>query len=207
MDALTILFDSATRVKLLRLFLMNETESFDLPTIKKRCMVRIDETRRVLRGLEKAGFIKQKQWTVSVTTKTGRSRSKKISGWIAVSTFPLREQLKALLIETGMIRAKEVQQRFAGSSHGSIKLLVLSGIFVHNTDHQVDVIIVGDKLDQKRIQSTVQGIEAEIGKELRYTVFTPEEFAYRMNMFDKYLLDIFQSDHERLIEKIPIPNP
>ena len=47
-------------------------------------------------------------------------------------------------------------------------------------------------------------MEAEIGKELRYAVLNTKEFIYRLDMYDKFIRDILDYPHERLIEKIKV---
>jgi hypothetical protein len=48
------------------------------------------------------------------------------------------------------------------------------------------------------------GMEAEIGKELRYAYFSTDEFRYRLSMYDKLIRDILDYPHRVLLDKLGI---
>lgn len=216
MENLAKIFDSSARVKIMRLFLFNPAMPFDTADITKRSKVSSSTARRELKILFKTGFIKKKVFTKEITMKPRKSKSKKKSktkkepvikkkkakGWILNTSFPLVEPLERLLIDAELIKTKDLHKRFKGN--GSIKMLVLSGVFMRDNERSTDMMIVGDKINMKKLESTMKILESEIGKELRYTVFTPKEFGYRMEMYDQHLLDVFESPHERLIDKIGV---
>ena len=129
-------------------------------------------------------------------------KKKKANGWILNKTFPLVKPLETLLLDSELIHTKDLHKRFKDA--GAIKMLILSGIFMKDNERSTDMVIVGDKLDMKKLGRTMGLIESEIGKELRYTVYTPKEFAYRMEMYDQHLLDIFEYPHERVLDKIGV---
>lgn len=235
METLHALFGSTIRVKLLRLFLLNESLAYDIGELSRRIQEKTTDITKELKLLEKAKVIKSKvlprdvevtsKRTVMVTPKpvkdkkgkikkqkpkakvvtTTKTVNKKVPTWALDVSCVLIPSLRTLLIESDFIKTKDIAKKLGKA--GSIKLLVLSGIFVRNANDKVDIVIVGDKLDEKHLKKTVQKIESDVGKELRYSVFSPDEFAYRMNMFDKYLFDVFAAPHEKLIEKMQIPRP
>jgi hypothetical protein len=55
---------------------------------------------------------------------------------------------------------------------------------------------VGDNISQKKFENMVRGLESEMGKELRYSAFTVDEFKYRISMYDKLVCDVFDYNHE-----------
>jgi len=114
--------------------------------------------------------------------------------------FVLNDPLKTLLVDSGLVATKELPARFKKA--GKIKMLVLSGIFVKDDDRKIDILVVGEKINKLKMQSVLSTLESEVGKELRYSLFTPEEFAYRMDMYDQLLLDIFEYPHERLVDTL-----
>jgi hypothetical protein len=66
----------------------------------------------------------------------------------------------------------------------------------------VDLIVVGDRLEEKAIAAAVHMIEAEIGRELRYAAFTTEEFRYRQGVYDRLIRDAFDYRHRVILDKI-----
>ena len=62
MDPLMKLFGSQARVKLLRLFLFNETESYTLGQVAHRAKVSKDAARRELNLLVGIKLLKKKKW-------------------------------------------------------------------------------------------------------------------------------------------------
>lgn len=207
----------------MRLFLFQTGEAYKIADIVTRTQSKTPLVRKELKNLELIEFIKTKEIEpesiLEITTeapepKRGqkKARAKKtrktippVLGYTLNKRFPLVRGLSELLIESNLISTRDMQKYFA--SHTQIKLLVTSGIFVKDTESKSDMIIVGEKIDTKRLDITVKMIESEIGKEIRYTIFTPEEFMYRMNMYDKYLIDILNNPHEKIIEKLEIPKP
>lgn len=214
MENLAKIFDSSARVKIMRLFLFNPKTPYETKDIIERSKVATATTRRELSILFKTGFIKKKAFTQEITMKPLKTKSKKgtaqnssikkktVNGWILNEAFPLVQPLERLLIDADLIKTKDLHKRFDGN--GSIKMLVLSGIFMKDNERSTDMMIVGDKMDMKKIDRTMKILESEIGKELRYTVFTPKEFGYRMEMYDQHLLDVFEYPHERVVDKIGV---
>ena len=217
MELLSKLFGSVLRVKILRLFLFQTGDGFSLNEIVKRTQSKTEPVRKEMAILHKIGFVSEIAFTetteTTVTPKKGdknqkiktKVSEKRVKGYSINRKFQLIGGLNEMLIESHLMTREEVQKYFAPHTH--IKLLVLSGIFVKETNSQADILIVGEKLDQKSLQATIKIIESEVGKEIRYSLFTPEEFAYRINMYDKYILDILSKPHERIVEKMEIPKP
>jgi len=45
-------------------------------------------------------------------------------------------------------------------------------------------------------------LESEVGKEIQYAFMETKEFEYRYQMFDRFVRDIFEKPHEKLINKL-----
>lgn len=224
MQQLAKIFDSSARVKIMRLFLFNDKAPFDIQDIAKRSKVSVPTARKEVKILGDVGFLKKKTFTKEVkltpksktskttkkNTKTSTSakktaqkiQKKKVQGWALNNGFPLADPLKKLLVDSELVKTKELPKRFEAA--GKIKMLVLSGIFMKDDERSVDMVVVGDKIDMRKLQKTMQTIESEVGKELRYSVFTPKEFQYRIEMYDQHLLDIFEYPHERVVDKLKL---
>ncbi|MBU2025759.1 MAG: hypothetical protein ABIC19_02480 [Patescibacteria group bacterium] len=85
---------------------------------------------------------------------------------------------------------------------GKIIYAVLTGIFTENKKAGADLLVVGEELKRGRLKRLVAEIEADIGKEIRYAVLSSQELFYRMEMFDKFIIDINKGPHITLVDKI-----
>jgi len=110
--------------------------------------------------------------------------------------------LKNLLITASLRADESLTKKFAKS--GKLKLLLASGVFLHEWDTRVDLLIVGDELRMDNLEKVVSIIEAEIGKELSYSAFDTEDFQYRLGVHDRLIRDILDSPHTILVDKLGI---
>jgi len=161
--------------------------------------------------IDKLGFLKKKTFTKTIITPSKRkgiepkTRTKRSNGWVLNPKFPFVDPLRKLLIESDLIESSKLVQKFKKA--GRIKLLVLSGIFMHQEDLPIDILVVGEHLSRAKLDKIFRDIESEIGKELRYAIFETDEFKYRLDMFDKLILDVFSNDHERVVNNMEFSIP
>lgn len=202
LDILGKLFDSTIRVKILKFFLLNNHEGFSVEDIAKRLRVKPKLVRDELASLVSSGFIKPKK-VVKIIEGKYKTIKKKYNGYIANKDFSLADPLRNLLVDSGGMHIQDLPARFEGM--GPIKLFVVSGIFLREPNQSMDLMIVGNKLNKKAIDTEIYKLESEIGKELRYAVFEMSEFMYRLNMYDKLVRDMLEYAHVKLISKIDHP--
>jgi len=88
------------------------------------------------------------------------------------------------------------------SKVGNIKLAAISGVFINYNKSKADMIIVGDDIRRAKLKNLMSSLEAEIGREIDFVLMSGEEFKYRLNMVDKFILDFLEGPHEELINKI-----
>lgn len=194
METLAKLFGGQARVRIMRLFLLNNTSNFEIDEIVSRSRVTKANVRKEINVLATMNFIKQK-----VITKEGyRGAKKKVTVWALNPGFQYLKSLREILIDPTLLLQEDLPQRF--KQIGKIKLMIVSGVFIGDSASRADVLIVGDKLKKNILQQVVKGLEAEIGKELDYVVFDTEEFKYRLDMYDKLVCDIIDLPHEKLID-------
>lgn len=176
----------------MRLFIFNPQNVYSVNEIVTTSRISKAQALKEIKILESAGFIKKM-----------RSEEQKVNVYGIDGKFPLIEPLKSLIIDSELIRTKDIAEKFINV--GVIKMLFLSGIFTKNEQRLVDIFIVGDKVDKNKFLKAMMILEAEIGKELRYCLFTPEEYLYRVNMHDSLVLDVMNFPHERIIDKMTSP--
>lgn len=209
MDLAVKLFGNTPRVKVLRLFLANDTTPFNLKTISKRAQVQPTEARREVSLLSKLGIIKPKQFTLETEIPARRKgerptyKRQKTNGFIFDEDYKQGEVLKQFLLNFQYLDRNEIAERFKKT--GRIKFLTLSGVFLKShAAGRVDIAIVGDGLNKTMIDNEMRRLEAELGTELVYTVLDTKDFLYRVTMYDKFVRDILDFPHERVVEKIKI---
>jgi len=187
-DPLSKLFGRAARVKLLRLFLFNPRQSFTLGDIVRRARVPLSETRKEIRLLSSIGAVERV------------ARGKGIRFGL-VYDFPYTEPLQNLLLNAPA-RGEDIVASIR--KLGLMKLIVLSGIFTNVSGDGLDIIIVGDKVQERKLRDHVKRFESELGKELRFTILSSDDFNYRLNMNDKLIRDVFDFPHRILVDKLNI---
>lgn len=200
MDALEKIFNSPAQVKIMRLFLYSGDTAFDFDTIKNKTQLSSRLVGKVLHRLFAADFIKQKTVLkpLSANARRGAAR-KKLKGWILNSRFIYLEQFKNLLMSCQESERAAIAKRFTRA--GRVKLLAISGVFLQSEGSRVDILLVGDHLRQAVITQALKAIEANMGKELRYAVLETKDFLYRLSVYDKFIRDILDYPHEKLVDK------
>ena len=190
METLAKLFGSETKVKMMRLFLFNPEKVFVSQEVSERVNADISKVRREVSGLEKMGLVKHRT--------NGRTNGKK--GYILNSQFSYLSSLQNFLINVDPLQPKEIVKRLG--KLGSIKLIIVSGVFIQEPESRADLLVVGDNIKRKALEHTIKILESEIGKELRYAYFTTQDFNYRMSMFDKLVRDILDYPHRKIVYKL-----
>ncbi len=187
-DNLQKIFGSAARLKLLRLFLFNPQHSFTINEAAERTQVDTAEVRAELANLVSSELIKK--------NRRGKLHKYEVSG-----DFPYLLSLQNLLLNVTS-RGEEVRKRLR--TVGSLKLIVIAGMFMGEWEANLDLLVVGDRVKERAFKSQIKKLEAEIGKEIRFTVLGSADFLYRLNMSDKLLRDIFDFPHRIVLDKFDI---
>ena len=198
-DPLAILFGSQARVKLLRFFLFNPSKEFSFDDISRRARLVRRTARTEIDALLKAGVIKKK---VFFEQQVGGDKKIRVHGFALDKSFPELQALQTFLFETAPLDGKYVAKQLRKA--GTLDCVVLAGVFVRNFEQRLDMLIAMKKLDEKKLESAIRGLESEIGIEIRYAALTTEDLVYRVGMHDRLTRDVFDYPHELLIDRIEI---
>lgn len=190
METLGKLFGSEAKVKIMRLFLFSPETIFDTSEVAERAKIDTSKVRREITNLEKMGLVKRRS----------SSKKKHGHGFVLEGQFPYLVQLQNFLINIEPLQPQEIIKKV--SKLGSIKLIIVSGVFLQEPESRADLVIVGDNVKRASLENLIKALEAEIGKELRYAYFTTEDFKYRISMFDKLVRDILDYPHKKILNKI-----
>jgi len=55
-----------------------------------------------------------------------------------------------------------------------------------------------------KLRTFLRSLEAEIGREIKFSLMDREEFDYRFGMFDRFIRVLLEGPHEKIINKIGI---
>ena len=196
MEILAKLFGSGDKVKVMKLFVLNPDAVTEVKEVSRRCKISPVSARHELAGLRSIGFI---------VPKKGEKKEKgrrTVSGWQLNPIFPFLGHLRGLLKTELVTRKLELTDRFIAA--GKIKLLLIAGIFIQDNDSRADLVLVGDRLKRNSIERAIKSMEAEIGRELNYAIFETADFLYRMRAYDKFIRDLLDYPHEKIINRLGI---
>ncbi|MDP3963751.1 MAG: hypothetical protein Q8Q39_04610 [bacterium] len=193
------LFESPAKVKALKLFLRNPSEAFSLKDGAKRIKVLGRDLTRQVKKFLAIDLVRAR--TVRSEKKVGkRIRRKKETVYFANPHFAFYTELRNLVLKSSpTVWDKKLK---ALMKLGRVKLAVISGWLLNDEKARVDVLVVGDKLNMRSAAAFMRNLEADVGKELRYVLLTPQEFIYRFGMYDNFLRDVFDRPHKKLVNKM-----
>lgn len=186
---LDILFDSPVRTRLLKLFLYNPEENFEPKIISKKLNLKSRQTNKHLNNLVALKFLIRKSINDKKTFKVNQG-------------FEFYDELKELVAKASPASKEKMLSRL--KSLGKIKLALLAGVFINSDTSRADILIVGDNIKQAKFNSFIKNLEAEVGKEINHALMTTKEFYYRHDMYDRFIRDLLDFKHEKLINKLKI---
>jgi hypothetical protein len=194
------LFGSNARVKILKLFLLHPQSKFYIRQLARDLKLQVNSVRRELENLEKFGLLISKLGTDSADSQESEpNQSKQEKKYFQVNPdFILLEEIKALIIKAQILYERDFVEKL--QKLGKIKMLVLTGIFVNNTVSPVDLLIVG-RLNKPKLLTLIKDLQNELGKEINFTLFDPNEFRYRRDITDVFLYNILDGKKMIVIDE------
>lgn len=199
------LFDSSVKAKLLKLFLRNSDRGFQVKEAAQRTQSETRKVKKQIEGLAEIGFLKIKKVTQAAAKKSkGKNREQKdvLKPGIYYSVnrhFDFYTELANLVLKSVPTSKERILNNL--KKLGRIKLAVIAGVFLNTDNSRTDMLIIGE-INRKKLENFLTKLEAEVGREINYSVMSLKEFEYRYHMFDRFLRDIFEKPHEKLICKI-----
>ncbi len=177
------LFGSKTRVRLLRLFLHNDQSAFFVRELTRKIGSQINAVRNELNNLVGMGVVVGADGAAKAATRQRRYYRLNTSSLL----YP---ELRALFLKSQVMVEKDFAQKI--TQLGSVQYLVLTGFFTGDDTAPVDLFIVG-RVNHDRVSSLVRGFERTLGREVNYTIMSPQEYKYRRDVTDRFLYSILES--------------
>ncbi len=211
------LFDSRARVQLLKIFLRNPEDAFTFSEIGERLQLPPRTYRRDLERLLEIELIKSKRVPIvqkrryAVRKRKGRKKIVTYKFHNIRTTqevyqlnkkFSFYEELKGLVLKSSPASMEAMLGRL--KHLGRVKLALVAGIFLNNERKRVDLFIVGDDINERKLENFLRNLEAEVGKKVDFALMTTKEFDYRYDMYDRFLRDVLDYPHHVLINKMKI---
>jgi len=181
------LFGSKERWRLIKLFVLNDDKQYTARDIIKRNRIDGRKTRGIINQLTKAKFIKEK-------IKKGKKY------YTINKDFPFFQALKQLVVKSNIYPQCASLGKIVNL--GDVKLGLVTGMFLDNPSSKADLLIVGDHISNAKMKHLLEDLEIELGREVNFSLMDIAEFKYRVNMFDKFILEFFEGPHEMVVNKV-----
>lgn len=181
------LFGSKTRIKILKLFLLHPENKFYIRQIARDLKLQLNSVRRELENLEKFGLL----------TSDSVANEKKYY-WVNID-FVLFEEIKQLIVKAQILYEKDFINKLQKT--GKPKLLILSGLFVNNSNSLIDLLIIG-RFNKFKLLKLIKELEYELSKEINFTLMDTKEFKYRRDITDVFLYNILESKKIIVIDEL-----
>ena len=187
-EILESLFGSKSRSRMLRFFVLNPGKEITMKEVKEKMNVDGRRIRADINALLRIKFIKE-------------ISRKKVKYYTLNELFPYYIELRNLFIKANTY--PQCKELISLKDVGRVKLVLISGTFLNYDKARLDILMVCDDLSRTKLAKAIEMIEAEIGKEVRYMTMTSEELAYRLDMMDRFLIEVLSSPHDIIINKVP----
>jgi hypothetical protein len=187
-EILESLFGSKSRSRLLRFFVLNPGKEITMKELKVKMNIDGRRIRADVNTLLRIEFLNQ-------ITRKGEKY------FVLNESFPYYVELRNLFIKANTYpQCKEIKRI---NEVGRVKLILITGIFLNYDKSRVDILIVCDDMNRAKLTKAIEAVEASVGKEVRYMAMSSEDLAYRLDMMDRFLIEILSSPHDIVVNKLP----
>lgn len=176
---------SKSRIKLLNVFLASPTQMYHVRELTRRTDDEINAVRRELAFLEGKGVLDKEK------------RANRVYYYLS-KNYPYYYDLLRLAAKVTGLGAEVIKNR---AKLGKVKYAFLSGRFVRHLEKlpdTVDFLMVGT-IVLPEIAVLVRNEEARLSTEINYTVMTEEEFDFRKERKDPFILKVLAGSRIMLL--------
>ncbi|MDB5186466.1 MAG: putative transcriptional regulator [Candidatus Saccharibacteria bacterium] len=193
------LFGSKTRVKLLQLFYSNPNRSFYVREITRKIDEQINSVRRELANLLSVGIISSD----TTNNRLYYEVDQKYEYYAPLAAIFGGAPFEGVTVEGAtpvVAQAPTEVGTQSLKSLGNVDLALYTGQFTRDERSGIDFLIVGD-VNPTKLSKYVAELEEQEGKEIRYTLMSPDEFKYREQVNDRFLGQVLGSKKQVLVDK------
>ncbi len=183
------LFGSKTRAKLLKLFFENPEKSFYVREMTRVIDEQINSVRRELLNLESIGVIKNETFDNKVYYSANNKHP---------FCRPLIDIFSKKIDST---REKDVKESTWEDYCRPVKNY-LKGLIVTNRlpgQDGIDLLIIGND-KTKKLTRWAEVVEKKQGKPINYVIMSADDFTYRKNVRDRFVLEVLEMEITEIID-------
>lgn len=177
---------SKVRVKLLKLFLSNPEKSYHVRGLTRILDEEINAVRRELERMSKVKFVKPER------------RGNKLFYTVQKNHIFFNDFLSLVYKEYGL--GREIIKH--KSKIGEISFAWLTNFFtkhIQKGPQDVDLVIIGDNVNLDFLAKHVKSTEAEVKRQINYTVMSLHEFQIRKERKDPFVMNLLLSSRVMLV--------
>jgi len=174
------LFSSEARIAILKLFLFNSGEAFYLRQISALAHQPIRAVQREVNKLIEIGLINK-------FTEGNRTY------YQADKTCNIFEELKRIFLKT-LGLAEALKERL--NKLNDIKIAFIYGSYAkgkENLSSDIDLFIIGN-ISSKKLSSILSKPKKELGREINYIIFPPNEFGKKLKQKNHFLNTVLKEE-------------
>ena len=183
------LFGSKTRAKLLSLFFSNPTKSFYIREMTRVIDEQINSVRRELGNLESIGVIKNESFDNKVY-------------YSANSKHPFyRPMVEIFSKKIDTTRDHDIKESTWTEYCRPVQKYLVGLIVTNRLPGQdgLDLLIIGNDRT-KKLTRWAEVVEKKQGKMINYAIMSPEDFAYRKSVHDRFIEDVLEMEITEIID-------
>lgn len=176
MSGLSDFITSRVRVKILDLFYAHPNDMYYIREVTREISEEINAVRRELNQMVERGILK---------TEDRANRSY----YFLNRQYPFYSELQQIVVKDRALAAKIRKNR---KKLGLIDFVMFSSPFVNreiNEAKALDLLVVGEVV-LPELELLIKEEERELGREINYTVLDPNEFKFRKQRRDPFVMDI-----------------
>lgn len=192
------LFGSKTRYRMLKLFFRDPKKIYYVRELTRALDTQINAVRRELKVLLDSGIIVE----TSIEEQTGVKSKPRKKYYKINDESLLYSELKGLLLKDAMLSEQAFLNELK-TKGGDIQFMMITGLFTGASEAPTDLFLVGD-IKPKNLGKLIASYEKEHGKDVRYTFMTAAEFKERRHVMDKFVFDLFEHDHIKVINTLGV---
>lgn len=184
----------------MQLFFGNPNRSFYVREITRKVDEQINSVRRELSNLLSIGIIKSETnnnrvyYEVDQKFEFYKPLGQMFGGVVSKSKSDSSETVAGVEKEVDDASTAVVRKL------GNVEVAIMTGRFTRESRIQADFVLVGD-ISQSKLAKFITDLEKSEGIEVRYVILTSEDFAYRLQIKDRFVHSLFEVKKQVLVDK------
>lgn len=171
--------------------------------LTRKIDTQINAVRRELANLHKLGLITEVESNEEADPEelgTKKTFGIKRRYYMTNPHFPLLQEITSLIVKAQLMLEKHLDEQI--QTFGEVKYLAFLGMFIGKPKAPVEIFLVADTFDIKKLKAALSEMEHDLGTEINFSLMTLEEFRYRKEMTDKFLYAILEAPKNVVVDRL-----